>query len=44
MVIKGGYKAMVHGIQVPLDVHTDLGGVLVDVANTFNTILHKAIF
>jgi hypothetical protein len=44
MIIRGGFKAMMHGIQVALNVHPNWVGLQVDVINTFNFISHKAIF
>jgi hypothetical protein len=38
VAIKGGCKAMVHGIHVTLNVHPDWVVLQVDVVNTFNTI------
>ncbi len=35
---------MVHGIITILDAHLDWVVFQVDIANAFNTILHKAIF
>ncbi len=44
MAIKGGYKVVVHNIQIVLDVHADWMVFKVDIMNVFNTILWKAIF
>jgi hypothetical protein len=44
LAIRGGCEAVVHGIQVTSDAHFDWVLLQVDSANTFNTILHKAIF
>jgi len=43
-VVKGGCEAMVHGIQVALDVHFNYVVLQMDVVNAFNIISHKAIF
>ncbi len=44
VVVKGGYKAVVHSVRVDLDVHLDWVLLLVDVVNVFNTILKRSIF
>jgi hypothetical protein len=44
MVVKRGCEAMVHGIWATLNAHSDLAVLEVNIANTFNTILCKAIF
>jgi hypothetical protein len=41
MAIKGGYKVVVHNIQIVLDVHIDWMVFKVDVMNGFYTILCK---
>jgi hypothetical protein len=43
MVIRGGCKAMIHGIQSIFYVHLDWVVLQVDATNAFNTIFHKAI-
>jgi hypothetical protein len=44
VLIRGGFKAMVHGIRVVLNVHPNSVVLQVDVENTFNSISHKAMF
>jgi hypothetical protein len=44
VVVRGKYEVVVHNIQASLDVHLDWVVLQVDVENTFNSILWKAIF
>jgi hypothetical protein len=44
VVVKGGYEAVVHGICVALNIHHDRVVFQVNIVNTFNSILHEAIF
>jgi hypothetical protein len=44
LAVKRGCEAVVHGIQTTSDAHFDWVLLHVNIANTFNTISHKAIF
>jgi len=44
VAIKGGYDAVVHGVQVVFDFHPIWVALKMDVTNAFNTISWKAIF
>jgi hypothetical protein len=44
VVVRGGFKVMVHDIQIVLNAHPNWVVLQVDVVNKFNFISHKAIF